>query len=184
MFSHLKEEIHAVQMLDPSIHHPLEPLFCYPGLWALKRHKRAHRHYQKGRFLIARFISRCTLFFTGVDIHPGAQIMDHVFIDHGSGLVIGETAVIEDHVILYHGVTLGATGKPAPDRKRHPTVCHHAMIGAGAMILGNITIGHHAKVGANAVVLCDVPPYATCVGNPARMIQHYESQPKQEVTPC
>lgn len=177
MFSAIFREIHAVQRMDPALRHPLEALWCYPGMQALRRHRRAHRHYLKGHFLRARLISCHTHRKTGVDIHPGASIGESVFIDHGSGLVIGETAVVEDHVTLYHGVTLGATGKPVlPNAKRHPTVCHHALIGAHAQILGNITIGCHARVGAGAVVVSDVPPYATCVGNPGRII-HPSTQP-------
>ncbi|MBE5777151.1 MAG: serine acetyltransferase [Clostridiales bacterium] len=172
MFSMILREIHAVQRKDPALRHPLEALWCYPGMQALRLHRRAHRQYLKGHFFRARVISRRACRKTGIDIHPGATIGKDVFIDHGLGLVIGETAVVEDHVTLYHGVTLGATGKSlAPGARRHPTVCHHAMIGAHAQILGNITIGCHARIGAGAVVLCDVPPYATCVGNPGRIIQ-------------
>ena len=170
MFSRLKEDCQTVLTNDTALHHPLEALLCYPGMKAVRRHRRAHDAYVKGHFLYARLISARTRKHTGVDIHPGAVIGKQLFIDHGTGVVIGETCVIGDCVTLYQGVTLGATGKQAG--KRHPTIGDHVMIGAGAAVLGSIHIGHHAKVGAGAVVLRDVPPYATAVGNPARIIMH------------
>ena len=170
MFSHLKEDYHAVLTQDTALHHPLEALLCYPGMTAVRRHRKAHRAYLRGQYLRARLISNRTRKITGVDIHPGAVIGERLFIDHGMGIVIGETCVIGSHVTLYQGVTLGATGKE--HGKRHPTVGNHVMIGAGAKVLGNIRIGHHAKIGAGAVVLTDVPPYATAVGNPARIIEY------------
>ena len=172
MLSRLHAQYRCVRKRDAAIHHPMEALLCTPGLRAVWRHDRAHRAYLKGHFLRARLISQRTRRLTGIEIHPGASIGRNLFIDHGMGVVIGETAVIGDEVTLFHGVTLGATGKPlsAGQQKRHPTVGDHAFIGANAAILGDITIGHHARIGANAVVLTSVPPYATAVGNPAHII--------------
>lgn len=173
MFSLLKEECRCILKRDPALRHPMEALLCSPGLRAQLRHRRAHRAYLQGRFLHARLISHRTRRLTGIEIHPGATLGRDLLIDHGMGIVIGETAVIGDHVTLFHGVTLGATAKPLPPghTKRHPTVGDHVLIGANASILGDITIGHHARIGANAVVLASVPPYATAVGNPARIIR-------------
>ncbi|MBR6525204.1 MAG: serine O-acetyltransferase [Clostridia bacterium] len=188
MFSHMSEDIHTVQKRDVALRHPLEALLCYPGMRAVRRHRRAHSLYTRGHYLRARLISNRTRKQTLVDIHPGAQLGEALFIDHGCGIVIGETAIVGDHVTIYHGVTLGATGTTLPDagHKRHPTIEDHVLLGAGAKILGNICIGHHAKIGAGAVVLHDVPPYATAVGNPARIIlkQTTGKTGIQEVPPC
>lgn len=141
----------------------------YPGFLAIKAHDRAHQAYLAGDTYRARKISERTRRKTGIEIHPGAKIGENVFIDHGSGVVIGETAIIGDRVKLFHGVTLGGI-EGRSGAKRHPTVEHDVEIGTGAILLGGITIGHHAKIGAGAVVLKDVPPYATAVGIPARII--------------
>ena len=154
---------------DPAVKSRLEVVLCYPGFKAVRRHRKAHRAYQKGRMLLARLISQRTRRRTGIEIHPGAQIGRRLFIDHGSGVVIGETSVIGDDVTLYQGVTLGGTGKDTG--KRHPTVGDHVTIGAGAKVLGPITIGRHVKIGAGAIVLKDVPDHCTVVGNPGRIVR-------------
>lgn len=164
---------------DPAAHSVLEVYLLYPGLRALRAHAKAKSHWEAGRYFRARAISERTKTRTGIEIHPGASIGDHVFIDHGDGVVIGETAIVGDRVTIFHGVTLGGTGKEK-GVKRHPTVEHDAIIGAHAIVLGDITIGHHAKVGAGAVVLQDVPPYATAVGVPARIIPHDEAAGENE----
>lgn len=147
-----------------------EVYYLYPSIQALVRHERAHRHYLKGRSFFARKLAEQSRCLTGIEIHPGAEIAEPIFIDHGMGVVIGETAKIGPRVTIYHGVTLGGTGKEK-GIKRHPTVEHDVVIGAGATILGDVTLGHHCKIGAGAVVLTDVPPYATAVGVPARIIR-------------
>ncbi len=177
MFDQMKEDIRAVRSRDPAVKSTLEVLLCYPGYKAIRRHRRAHRAYLKGHFLLARVISAGTQRKTGIDIHPGATIGKGFFIDHGTGVVIGETAVIGDQVTLYQGVTLGGTGKETG--KRHPTLGSNVTVGAGAKILGPITIGDHVKVGAGAVVLRDVPPNSTVVGNPGRVVRR--SAPAPEV---
>ena len=155
---------------DPAPH-SLEEVFLYPGFQAVVRHIAERELYLQEDYYGARKMAEATRKDTGIEIHPGAQIGENVFIDHGMGVVIGETAIVGDRVKLYHGVTLGGTGN---DRgaKRHPTIQHDAEVGANATVLGNVTVGHHAKVGANAVVIHDVPPYATAVGVPARIILH------------
>lgn len=155
---------------DPAATCPREVYELYPGLQALRDHEIAHLLYKDGDRLEARRIAEQSRRETGIEIHPGAKVADSVFIDHGMGVVIGETAEVGEHVKMYHGVTLGGTGTEK-NVKRHPTIEDHVEIGAQAVILGDITIGHHAKIGAGAVVLEDVPPYATAVGVPARIIQ-------------
>jgi serine O-acetyltransferase len=169
MWDQLNKDIDAVMSRDPAAKSRLEVLLCYPGLWAVRAHRRAHRHYAKGRVLLARLISQRARRRTGIEIHPGARIGQGVFIDHGDGVVIGETAVIGDNVTLYQGVTLGGTGKETG--KRHPNIGSGVTIGAGAKVLGPITIGDNSKVGAGAIVLKDVPPNCTVVGNPGRVVQ-------------
>lgn len=168
-FSHWRREAAYIYEQDPSCHSVWEAFLLFPGLRALRRHQRAHNQYLKKRYTYARWLSERTKQKTGIEIHPGAVIGKFVFIDHGAGVVIGETAVVGNRVKLYHGVTLGGTGKEK-GVKRHPTVEDDVEIGAGAIILGNITLGRHSKIGAGAVVLKDVPPYATAVGVPARVI--------------
>lgn len=167
------EDAKYVYEADPAARSVFEVFFLYPGLRALRNHERAKKHYDKKRFTLARWISQRSRDKTLIEIHPGATIGDNVFIDHGAGIVIGETAVVGDRVTIFHGVTLGGTGKEKKV-KRHPTVEHDCVLGAGAIILGDITIGHHSKVGANALVHTDVPPYSTAVGMPARIILHDE----------
>lgn len=169
MFEKLKKDLNAVMERDPAVHSPWEVYFCYPGFRAVRRHRRAHRAYKKGHFFIARWISARTKKLTGIDIHPGARIGEGFFIDHGDGVVIGETAVIGDNVTLYQGVTLGGTGKDTG--KRHPTLGNNVMVGAGAKVLGPFRIGDNSKIAAGAVVLEEIPPDSTAVGIPARVVR-------------
>jgi serine O-acetyltransferase len=153
---------------DPAARNWLEVLFCYPGLQALLFHRFAHWLYSIGIPFIPRLISHLARFFTGIEIHPGATIGQGVFIDHGMGVVIGETAIIGDYTLIYQGVTLGGTGKECG--KRHPTVGENVVVGAGAKVLGNIHIGNNVRIGAGSVVLRDVPSDCTVVGIPGRII--------------
>lgn len=164
----LQKAIQAVRKNDPAARSTLEILITYPGLHALCWHRLSHFLYQRKLYLLAKIHAQFWRFLTGIEIHPGAQIASGVFIDHGMGTVIGETAVVEEEAVIFHGVTLGGTGKETG--KRHPTVKKGALISAHAQILGAITIGEYAKVGANAVVLKEVPAYATAVGIPAENI--------------
>ncbi len=161
------DEIRTVKERDPAAKSALEVLLLYPGLHALVMYRIAHRLWQWGIPLIPRWFSQGARFWTGVEIHPGAAIGKNLFIDHGMGVVIGETAIIGDNVLLYHGVTLGGSGKETG--KRHPTVGNNVVVGAGAKILGNITIGDNSYIGANAVVIKDVPSNSTVVGIPGRI---------------
>ena len=176
MFETLKQEIDTVLARDPAARSRLEVFFCYPGFKAVRKYRRAHRLYQRGCYFRARLISARAYRRTGIDIHPGAQIGKGLFIDHGSGVVIGETAIIGDNVTLYQGVTLGGTGKDTG--KRHPTIGSGVTIGAGAKVLGTITLGNHVKVGAGAVVLHDVPDQCTVVGNPGRVVRGPGNRPE------
>lgn len=169
MLSFIKKEGQNILTKDPAVKNLFEAIFCYPSLKAILYHKVAHRLYKKDKFTISRIISQRARKVTGIEIHPGAIIGESLFIDHGMGVVIGETAQIGNNVLMYHGVTLGGTGLEK-GVKRHPTVEDDVIIGAGAKVLGPITIGKGAKIGANAVVLKDVPPYSTAVGIPARII--------------
>ncbi len=166
----IRSDIKALRKKDPAARHSLEIFLTHSGMHAVWAYRIAHFFWKIKLKLIARIISTMTRFFTGVEIHPGAKIGKNFIIDHGTGVVIGETTVIGQNVLIYHQVTLGGTGNDS-GAKRHPTLCDGVMIAAGAKILGNIQIGFKAKVGANAVVLKDVPPYATAVGMPARIIE-------------
>ncbi|NLM46257.1 MAG: serine O-acetyltransferase [Firmicutes bacterium] len=170
MLKRLKEDLQAIFERDPAAKSVLEVILCYPGLHALWAHRLAHALYRRRLFLLARLISQISRFFTGIEIHPGAKIGRGFFIDHGMGVVIGETAEIGDNVTLYQGVTLGGTGKEKG--KRHPTIGNNVVVGAGAQILGPIVIGDHAKIGAGSVVLKNVPAYTTVVGVPGRVVIH------------
>ncbi|MDD3213057.1 MAG: serine O-acetyltransferase [Eubacteriales bacterium] len=172
-----KEDIAAVMTRDPAAKSRVEVRFCYPGLKALRSHRIANSLFKHGHILLARMVSQHSRHRTGIEIHPGAEIGRRVFIDHGDGIVIGETTIIGDDVTIYQGVTLGGTGKDVG--KRHPTIGNGVTIGAGAKVLGPITIGDHSKVGAGAIVLKDVPPDCTVVGNPGRIVK--KQQPKQDV---
>ncbi len=167
-FRSIQGDIQAVFERDPAAKNLLEVLLCYPGLHALWMHRVNHWLWRHHFPTVARFLSQVSRFLTGIEIHPGAQIGRRFFIDHGMGVVIGETTIIGDDVTLYQGVTLGGTGKEKG--KRHPTLEDRVIIGAGAKILGNLTIGHDAQVGASSVVLKDVPPRSTVVGVPGRII--------------
>ncbi len=169
MFGQLREDIKTIFERDPAAKSYLEVILCYPGLHAVICHRFAHGLYRRRMFFLARFISQISRFFTGIEIHPGAVIGKRLFIDHGSGIVIGETTEIGDDVTLYQGVTLGGTGKDKG--KRHPTIGHNVTIGSGAKILGPITIGHNAKIGAGAVVVRCIPPNSTAVGVPAHVVR-------------
>jgi serine O-acetyltransferase len=168
-FSLIKEDFLNVKRNDPALHSTFELFFNYPGLWALLFHRLAHWLYMKGLRFLPRLISAIGQFLTVIDIHPAATIGRRVFIDHGVGVVIGETTVIGDDVIIYQQVTLG--GVSISKGKRHPTVEDGAVIGAGAKVLGNITIGANSKVGANSVVVKNVPADSTAVGIPARVLK-------------
>jgi len=161
----IKSIISAIQKNDPAIRSTAE-VWLYPGLWALIYHKLANRLFRRGWFFLARLVSQWARKRTGIEIHPGATIGTGLFIDHGAGVVIGETCVICDNVLIYHGVTLGGTGKVAG--KRHPTIGSGVIIGAGAIVLGDIKIGNNAKIGAGALVIKDVPEGDTIVGEPGR----------------
>ena len=163
----LKKLIKWIKQEDPSVKSTAE-ILLYQGFWAIVYHRIAHLLYKKKLYFLARFVSQVSRTVTQIEIHPGAQIAHEVFIDHGAGVVIGETAIVGNKVTIFHGVTLGGTGKIVG--KRHPTVGDHVTIGAGAIILGDITIGDGAKIGANTVVVKNVPAYATIVGEVGRDI--------------
>jgi serine O-acetyltransferase len=168
LFSRVREDIHSVMERDPAARTQLEVLLCYPGLWAVWIHRVSHWLWRKKLRLPARLLSQFARFITGVDIHPGALLGRRLFIDHATGVVIGETAIVGSDVTMYQGVTLGGTGKG--HGKRHPTVCDNVFIGNNANILGNVTVGENSRVGAGSVVLTDVPPNSTVVGVPAHII--------------
>jgi serine O-acetyltransferase len=178
MFSRLREDISCVFDRDPAARSTWEVLTCYPGFHALTLHRFSHWLWGHRLRWLARLFSHFTRFITGIEIHPGATIGKRVFIDHGMGVVIGETAVINEGCTLYHGVTLGGTSWNKG--KRHPTLERGVVIGAGAKVLGPITVGEGAKIGSNAVVVREVPPGATAVGIPARIVEPGQAQARQE----
>ncbi len=165
MFDRLKREVAFIRANDPAAGSLPEILMLYPGYKAVRRHRISHWLFKHNRKFLARFLSERTKRVTGVEIHPGAQIGDCLFIDHGTGVVIGETTIIGNNCVIYQGVTLGGTGKEKG--KRHPTLGNNIMVGAGSKILGSVTIGDGAKIAAGAVVVRDVPPGATAIGIPA-----------------
>ncbi len=169
MFDNIRADIAAVLERDPAAKSGWEVLLCYPSVKAMVYHRLAHRLYLSGHTTLARWISQHSRHVTGIEIHPGACIGKGFFIDHGDGVVIGETTVIGDDVTLYQGVTLGGTGKDVG--KRHPTIGNRVTIGAGAKVLGPFTVGDGSKIGASAVVLKEVPPNCTVVGNPGRIVR-------------
>lgn len=169
MWKRLQELLAAYQEKDPAAHSKLEIFLLYPGVHALICHRIAHWFYKRNRRFLARWISEGAKRRTGIDIHPGAQIGRRLVIDHGTGLVIGETAILGNDILLYQGVTLGGSGKDVG--KRHPTLENHVTVGAGAKVLGSFTVGQGARIAANAVVLAPVPPDATAVGVPARVVR-------------
>jgi len=168
LFRTLVEDIKCVFERDPAARSILEVVLCYPGFHAILFHRIAHFFYNKRLFLLARIISQLSRALTGIEIHPGARIGKRFFIDHGMGVVIGETTEIGDNVTIYQGVTLGGTGKEKG--KRHPTIGNNVVIGAGAKVLGSIEIGDNTKIGAGAVVVKPVPPNCTVVGVPGRVV--------------
>lgn len=174
-----REEIAIVKDRDPAIKSSMEVLL-YPSFWAILHYRTAHKLYNKKHYFLARWISQRTAHKTGIEIHPGAQIGKGLFIDHGHGVVIGETTIIGDNVTLYQGVTLGGNGKE--HGKRHPTIGNNVMISAGARVLGSFTVGDNSKIGSGSVVLSEVPPNSTVVGVPGRVVkQDNERIPREEL---
>ncbi len=167
MFETLRRDIQAAWDRDPAVRSTLEIIFCYPGLHAVWLHRVAHWFWNRGLLFIGRFISHMTRFLTGIEIHPAARIGAGLFIDHGMGVVIGETTQIGENVTIYQGVTLGGTS--LEKKKRHPTVEDNVVIGAGACVLGPITIGKNSRIGSGSVVVRDVPPNSVVVGVPGRV---------------
>lgn len=165
----IKETVQTIKKNDPSVRSTLEIFLTYPGFHAVLSHRAAHFFYQHHWYLLAKIIATISRFFTGIEIHPGAVIGRRLFIDHGMGLVIGETTEIGDDVVLFHGVTLGGTGKEKG--KRHPTIGNNVLVSAHTQVLGPITIGDNSKIGAAAVVLKDIPSNATAVGIPAKVVK-------------
>ena len=169
MFEDMKELVAAYKARDPAARSTLEILLLYPGVKAVRSHRRAHWCYEHGLFFLARWISQASRRRTGIEIHPGAKIGKRLVIDHGMGVVIGETAEIGDDCLIYHGVTLGGTGKD--QGKRHPTIGNNVMIATGAKVLGPFRVGNNVRIAANAVVLSEIPDDATAVGVPARVVK-------------
>lgn len=168
MLKGIRKDINAIRNRDPAVKSTIEIILCYPGLHAIMIHRVSHWIYTKKAFLIARIISGISRFLTGIEIHPGAKIGNGVFIDHGLGVVIGETTEIGDNVTIYQGATLGGTGKEKG--KRHPTIEDNVVISAGAKVLGPFRVGKNSKIGAGAVVLKEVPENCTVVGVPGRIV--------------
>ena len=178
MFKRLREDIACILERDPAARSAFEVLTCYPGLHALVLHRGAHWCWTHGLRWLGRFVSHLARFFTGIEIHPGATIGRRIFIDHGMGVVVGETAEIGDECTIYQGVTLGGTSL-SKGAKRHPTLGRGVIVGANSQVLGGFTVGDGARVGSSAVVLKEVPPGATAVGNPARIV-HAQSEAERE----
>lgn len=178
MFKTISNDIKSVLNRDPAARNWLEVILCYPGFWAVLVHRFSHFLFKHKLKLIARIISQIMRFFTGIEIHPGAQIGQGLFIDHGMGVVIGETTEIHDNVTIYQNATLGGTGKE--DGKRHPTIYDNVVISAGAKVLGPFTVGKNSKIGAGAVVLKEVPPNCTVVGIPGKIVKK-KNEPKPDV---
>ncbi|MBO5209867.1 MAG: serine O-acetyltransferase [Lachnospiraceae bacterium] len=178
-FGHIREEIKVIRERDPAIHSDME-VFLYPSFKVMLHYRVAHRLYMKKHYFLARWVSQRGVRKTGIEIHPGAQIGKGLFIDHGNGVIIGETSILGDNVTLYQGVTLGGTGKE--HGKRHPTIGNNVMISAGAKVLGSFTIGDNCKIGAGSVVLEEVPPNSTVVGVPGRVVKRNNiSLPQEEM---
>ncbi|MBN8194300.1 serine O-acetyltransferase [Bacillus sp. NTK074B] len=182
MFKSFKEDIDVVFDQDPAARNYIEVILTYSGLHAIWAHRIAHAFFKRKFFFIARVISQVSRFFTGVEIHPGAKIGRRFFIDHGMGVVIGETCEIGDNVTLFQGVTLGGTGKEKG--KRHPTIQDNALIATGAKVLGSIVVGENSKVGAGSVVLKDVPPNSTVVGIPGKVVIQDGVKIKKDLNHC
>lgn len=178
----IKEEIKLIRERDPAIHSNME-VFLYPSFKVMLHYRFAHKLYVKGHYFWARYISQRAVRKTGIEIHPGAKIGKGLFIDHGNGVIIGETTIIGDNVTLYQGVTLGGTGKE--QGKRHPTIGNNVMISAGAKVLGSFKIGDNSKIGAGSVVLEEVPPNSTVVGVPGRVVRrNNECLPQETLDQC
>ena len=178
LIERIKEEVRVIQERDPAIKSPMEVLL-YPSFQVMLRYRVAHKLYLKKHYFLARWISQKAARKTGIEIHPGATIGKGLFIDHGSGVIIGETAIIGDNVTLYQGVTLGGTGKETG--KRHPTLEDNVMVSAGAKILGSFTIGENSKIGAGSVVLKPVPANCTVVGVPGRIVKRDNKKPRMDL---
>jgi serine O-acetyltransferase len=178
MFGAIREQIETIFREDPAARSVIEIFLCYPGFHAILLHRLAHRVYRRRWTLVARVISQFSRAITGIEIHPGASIGRRFFIDHGMGVVVGETAEIGDDVLLYQGVTLGGTGKEKG--KRHPTLGNHVVVGTGAKVLGNIRIGDHVKIGAGSVVVHPVPDHSTVVGIPGRVVRVRGEEPRDD----
>jgi serine O-acetyltransferase len=176
MFDRIKEDIHTVFSNDPAAKSTVEVILCYPGLHALWFHRIAHWFWQRNHRLAGRFVSHLGRFFTGIEIHPGATIGRRFFIDHGMGVVIGETTIVGDDVLLYKGVVLGGTS--LDDKKRHPTIGNNVVVGTNAIVLGNILIGDNCKIGAGSVVTKPAPPNSTIVGIPGRTLESIRKESK------
>ena len=178
IISNIKEEINIIRERDPAIHSNME-VFLYPSFKAILHYRVAHRLYETGHYFWARWVSQRSVRKTGIESHPGARIGKGLFIDHGNGVIIGETTIIGNNVTLYQGVTLGGTGKERG--KRHPTLGSNIMVGAGAKVLGSCTIGDNCKIGAGSVVLADVPSNSTVVGVPGRIVRRYDMELSQDM---
>lgn len=175
----IKEEMQVIKERDPAMHSNME-VFLYPSFKAIIYYRIAHKLYEGKHYFWARWVSQKGARKTGIEIHPGAQIGKGLFIDHGNGVIIGETAIVGDNVTLYQGVTLGGTGKE--HGKRHPTLCNNVMVSAGAKVLGSFTIGENSKIGAGSVVLEEVPPNSTVVGVPGRVVKrNNQSVPREDM---
>jgi len=183
MFKNLREDVACILERDPAARSKLEVLTCYPGLHAIMAHRLAHRLWTAHFYWLGRFISHLSRILTGIEIHPGAKIGRRVFIDHGFGVVIGETAEIGDDCTIYQGVTLGGT-RLYKGAKRHPTLGKGVVVGAGAQVLGGFLVGDGARIGSNAVVVKPVPAHATAVGNPARVIEKANEDSAQSSIPA
>lgn len=179
MFQVFREQVETVFRADPAAKGVLEVIFCYPGFHAVLFHRFAHWLYRHDLYFAARVISQIGRALTGIEIHPGAKVGRRLFIDHGMGIVIGETTEIGDDVLLYQGVTLGGTGHERG--KRHPTLGNNVVVGTGAKILGNITIGNHVRIGAGSVVIRSVPDDSTVVGVPGRVVRSRGEQPEDNL---
>lgn len=171
LFEHTKADINFILENDPAARNKVEVFLLYPSVHCLMMYRVSHFFYKKKRFFIARAISQLARFFTGIEIHPGATIGKRLFIDHGMGVVIGETTIIGDDCVLYQGVTLGGVGTGEHKVKRHPTLLNNVMVSAGAKVIGDVTIGNNSIVGAQTVVLADVPDNCTVVGVPAFIVK-------------
>ena len=182
IWKRMKEVVDTILDQDPAARNRFEVITTYSGLHALWHHRIAHALYKRKWYYISRLISQASRLITGIEIHPGAQIGRRFFIDHGMGVVIGETCIIGDGVTLYQGVTLGGTGKEKG--KRHPTIGDNVLIASGSKVLGNISVGEHAKIGANSVVLHDVPAYSTVVGIPGRVVVQNGKKVKRDWNQC